>query len=84
MKPPVRRRFWYEAGLGAAAAALLLLTAVVPDWIEVAFGFEPDAGDGSFEWVLVAALAACAIAFSVAARSEWRRGRVERPEPEEP
>jgi hypothetical protein len=78
--PSVRRRFWLEAGLGVAAVALLLLTAAIPDWIEVIFGVEPDEGNGSFERVLVAALAACAISFSMAARREWRRGALESPD----
>ena len=71
----VRRRFWIEAGLGAASAFLLLLTVAVPDWIEVVSGVEPDGGDGSLEWALTAALAACAVAFALVARAEWRRPR---------
>ena len=69
------RRFWMQAGLTTASAALLLLTAIVPDWIEVVFGIEPDAGDGSFEITLVAVLAACTVSFAMLTRHEWRRAR---------
>ena len=70
----VRRRFWLEAGSSAASALLLLLTALVPGWIEAVFGIEPDGGNGSLEWALVFALAVCTAASTTAARAEWRRG----------
>jgi hypothetical protein len=68
-----RLRFWLEAGLATASAALLLLTLLAPDWIEAVFGVDPDAGNGSLEWALVGVLAVTAIAVLGAARREWRR-----------
>jgi len=50
---------------------LTLLTLVVPDWIEVVFGVEPDGGNGSLEWLLVAAMALVTLAFAVDARRSW-------------
>jgi hypothetical protein len=61
-----------EAGLGAALGVLAVLTLVWHDWLE-AFGWDPDLGDGSAEWVAVAVLAVAAIAAGLAARRHWRR-----------
>jgi hypothetical protein len=68
-----RRRFWVQAGLAALASVLILLTLLWRDWIEVVFGIDPDHGDGSVEWLIVATLLAIAAALAVAARLEWRR-----------
>ena len=69
------RRFWTQAGLTSASGVLLVLTAIVPDWIEVVFGVEPDSGDGSFEVALVVVLVACTVSFGVLTWREWRRVR---------
>jgi hypothetical protein len=58
------------AVLAVVAGCLAALTAILPDWIEAAFDVDPDAGNGSFEWLIVAALAAIAIASATYARSE--------------
>ena len=42
-------------------------------WIEIVFGVDPDGGDGSLEWFIVAALALVAVIFAAMARVEWRR-----------
>jgi hypothetical protein len=68
-----RTRFWYEAILGGLAAVLAILTSIWPDWIEAVFGVDPDHGNGSLEWAVVAVLAVAAIACAIAARAEWRR-----------
>ena len=62
-----------EIGVGIACAIAAALTAAVPDWFEVLFGFEPDKGSGEAEWLLVAVLAIVAVACAVLARGEWRR-----------
>lgn len=72
---PLRRRFWGELTLAAASTALLLVTVVWPDWIELAFGADPDHGDGSVEWSIVALALLVSAVFSVLARAEWRRTR---------
>jgi DMSO/TMAO reductase YedYZ heme-binding membrane subunit len=72
-RPPVR--FWIESVLASASGFLFLLTLAWRDWIEGVFGWDPDHHNGSFEWVLVAALLLCTLAFSVLARTQWRRYR---------
>jgi hypothetical protein len=52
---------------------LTLLTLLNGEWIEWLTGMDPDRGDGSLEWIVVAA---CFFAFLVCvamARLEWRR-----------
>ena len=69
------RRFRLELGLAAISAALLLATILWRDWIEIVFRVDPDHGNGSFEWMIVAVTALCALTFAVLARSEWRKPR---------
>jgi hypothetical protein len=71
----VRTRFWIEAGLAVSALAILIVTIVWHDWIEIAFGVDPDAGSGALEWAITATLVAAAVVNSLAARFEWRRAR---------
>jgi hypothetical protein len=68
----MRGRFWLEVALAGVAAILFVLTLVWHDWIE-AFGIEPDGGNGSLEWVVVALFAVAALVCAALARSEWRR-----------
>ncbi|MDR2986943.1 MAG: hypothetical protein LBV34_19105, partial [Nocardiopsaceae bacterium] len=49
-----------------------ILTAVWPEWIEGLFGFDPDGGNGSAEWLIVAVLAVAAIAVAALARRDLR------------
>ena len=72
----VRIRFWVEAALAVLAVAVLTLTLLWHDWIERAFGFEPDGGNGSLEWLIVVALVATTATTSLIARREWRRERM--------
>jgi hypothetical protein len=73
---PLGRRFWVEMCMALASAALLVVTVVWRDWIEIVFSVDPDAGSGALEWLVVAVLAAAAIAFSALARSEWKKATV--------
>jgi hypothetical protein len=68
-----RVRFWIEAGLGVASAFLLILTLLLPDWIEVVFRFSPDRHSGSAEWAIDGACLFVAVVAGVLARGEWRR-----------
>lgn len=70
---PVRKRFWAEVFLGSVSAVLLVVTLIRPDWIEVAFGVEPDSGSGALEWGIVALLAVTTVVLSLLARYEWLR-----------
>jgi hypothetical protein len=58
------------------AAALALLTAVWPDWIEMLLGVDPDGHSGAVEWAIVFALAVIAAALGVSARVQWVRGSI--------
>ena len=75
MMSNLRVRFWVEAGLAALCALLAILTLFTRDWIEALTGFDPDNHNGSFEWMIVAALALVCILLSIAARADWRRLR---------
>jgi hypothetical protein len=71
-------RRWISGALAAISAALLVLTLVWPQWIEGIFEAEPDSGDGSFELMIVIALAVVAVAFSADAIVAWRKARSRR------
>jgi hypothetical protein len=73
MRQQVRQRFWVETALGIMSAAILVITMLWKDWIEIVFRIDPDAGSGAVEWAFVLAALAATITFSVLARSEWRR-----------
>jgi hypothetical protein len=66
-------RFWVEMVLGLISAALLALTIVVPDWMEVLFGLAPDAGDSSAEWRLVLSCATVSVLMFGFAWRTWRK-----------
>ena len=69
----LRGRFWIEAALAALTAFLTILTLFSREWVELLFGVDPDGGDGSLEVALVVGLALATAAFSLLARTEWRR-----------
>jgi hypothetical protein len=69
----VRARFWVEAALALLCGALALLTVFWRDWIEALTRFDPDHRNGSFEWVIVAALFVVCALVGALARAEWRR-----------
>ena len=71
----VRRRFWAESVLSAVTGFLFLLTIVGPEWLE-AFGWDPDHGNGTVEWAIVAGLLAVCVVTAASARVEWRRAAV--------
>jgi hypothetical protein len=70
-----RRRVWLEAGLSAVAAVLAIVTLISREWIELLTGWDPDHGDGSLEWAIVAGLAVVALISGIAARLEWGRAQ---------
>jgi hypothetical protein len=59
-----------EIVLSVILGAATILTALWPDWIEGLFGFDPDGGNGTAEWLIVAALAVATIAVAVLARRD--------------
>lgn len=68
-----RRRFWVDISLALFFGLLLLMTAVFPDWLELAAGWDPDRHDGSVERVIVAGLFLATALLAGRAVVEWRR-----------
>jgi hypothetical protein len=64
-----------EAVLAVLFSALALVTAFWPTWIETVFGADPDSGDGSSEWLVVAVFGVVAIAALLLAGRDYRRVR---------
>ena len=75
MQSRVRQRFWVELTASIASGALLGLTLVWHDWIELVFGADPDHHSGSLEWGIVAVATVLTVVLAISARSEWRRRR---------
>jgi hypothetical protein len=73
MRRKTRPRFWLEVGLALTSAFLCLLTVASRDWIEAAFGTDPDRHSGLVEWSLVVALLSITVVATGLARLEWRR-----------
>ena len=68
-----RLRLAIAAMLALCSAVACIATLIEPQWFELLFDESPDAGDGSLEtWFAVGLSAAACIAFSMAARREWR------------
>jgi hypothetical protein len=71
MRRVMRGRFWIESGIGLASGLLLVVTAIMPTWIETVFGMDPDRYNGSFERVFVLAVLVIAMSSAALARHEW-------------
>src|SRR5262249_28874985 len=69
----VPKRVRVQLGLAALSAALAALTAVWPDWIEILFHADPDAGSGSLEWAICLSLAAAALTLATTSWVQLRR-----------
>jgi len=69
----LRRRFWVETTLALVTGILFVLTIAWKDWIERVFNVDPDAHNGSVEWVVVVVLVAITVTAAALARQEWRR-----------
>jgi hypothetical protein len=54
-----------------------VLTAISPSWIETVFNIDPDGGNGTVEWLIVAALAGLAVACELALRARLRMGQAD-------
>jgi hypothetical protein len=76
MQRRLRRRFWLESVLGSATGCLTVVTLSWHNWIEDILGTDPDQGNGSAEWLVVAALVIATIILTIVARLEWRRARL--------
>ncbi len=75
MRNAMRRRFWLETGMAIVTSIVFVITLVHNDWIEVAFGVEPDSNNGTLEWLIVGVLVFVSITLFALASYEWRRAR---------
>jgi len=64
-----------EMVVSALLGVATILTAVWPEWIEGLFGFDPDGGNGSAEWLIVAVLAVATVAAVALTRHDLRVAR---------
>jgi hypothetical protein len=61
-----------EIVLSGLLGTATIVTALRPTWIEGLFGFDPDGGNGTAEWWIVAALAMITVAAAALARRDLR------------
>jgi Mg2+ and Co2+ transporter CorA len=61
-----------EIVLSALLGTATIVTAIWPAWIEGVFGVNPDGGNGTAEWWIVAVLAVITVAAAVLARRDLR------------
>ncbi len=73
MSKSLPTRFWAEVAVAVASTALLVVTLVWNDWIEIVFGVDPDSNSGALEWFIVAVAFVVAAGFFALARTEWRK-----------
>ena len=75
MRNAMRRRFWLETGMAIVTSIVFVITLVRNDWIEIAFGVDPDSTNGTLEWLIVGVLVFVSITLFALASYEWRRAR---------
>ena len=61
-----------EIVLSALLGTATIVTALWPTWIEGLFGSDPDGGNGTAEWWIVAVLAVITVATAALARRDLR------------
>lgn len=66
------RRARIQLILTIVCLALTVLAALVPAWIELTTGLDPDHGNGDLEWLLAVAFGAASVVFGVLT---WRTRR---------
>jgi|tagenome__1003787_1003787.scaffolds.fasta_scaffold20970229_2 hypothetical protein len=71
-----RVRVRVEAALSLLFGLLAILTAVWPAWIEGLTGVDPDRGDGTVEWTVVAALGVASVLLALLSYRDRRRLRL--------
>lgn len=60
-----------EFALAIGLVILAVLTAAIPNWIELVFKVDPDAGSGSLEWGLVVVFSVLAAVSAVLGRRDY-------------
>lgn len=66
-------RFLLKTALAAVTAALFAITLLWPNWIELAFRVDPDAGSGWLELLILVVALGLTLTLSISARADWRR-----------
>lgn len=69
----LRRRLYVELALAIISSVLAILTAAIPDWIEVFTAIDLDHGSGGLEWILTGSLLVTALIGAALAGSGYRR-----------
>lgn len=69
---PSKARIALETAIASLAGALGILTIFWHDWIEALTGWDPDHHNGTFEWLIVAALLIIAAVLGAVARRDRR------------
>jgi hypothetical protein len=69
----LRVRFWVEAVMATLSTILLIVTAMVPNWLESISQFDPDKGNGAFELAFVAVSLLLTVTLWVTSKLEWQR-----------
>jgi hypothetical protein len=64
---------WAETVLAASSGVLAVVTIFWRDWIEGLTGWDPDHHNGSFEVLLILALALVSASAGLLARRTWQR-----------
>ena len=77
MRNALRRRFWLETGMAIVTSIVFVITLVRNDWIELAFGVDPDSTNGTLEWLIVGVLVVVSITLFALASYEWRNPRTD-------
>jgi hypothetical protein len=70
------RRAAVELVLGLANGLLAAVTVIWHDWMELLLGVDPDRGNGTIEWSLVAVLCLFAAGLLKRARHDWTAARL--------
>ena len=71
----MQKRYIIEIGLAALSLTVFVATLIWSEWIEIIFGVDPDQGDGSIEWLIIAMATVSALVAILLARSDRRRLR---------
>lgn len=72
MRRHLRSQFWFSSATATLGALSLALTLLWHDWIEVAFGVDPDQRSGTLEWLIVVVFALVTITSLAVSAGEWR------------
>ncbi len=72
MPIPDRRRGGRQLAAAAVTCVLAVVTAVVPNWIEVVFGVDPDGGGGWLETAVVIASALATVVLGTVGAVRYR------------